>query len=181
MGMIFTETPLKGAYLIELTPNSDQRGFFCRTFCADIFKEMGLKNVMVQSNLSFSEKKYTLRGMHYQTYGHEEAKLIRCIKGRLLDVIIDLRPHSTTYCNHFSIELSSVKLTMIYVPESFAHGFITLENKTEAFYQVSNYYTPSCEKGIRWNDTLFNINWPTKNPVISEKDSKHPDFIPVLI
>lgn len=176
--MIFTETTLKGAFVIELKPHKDDRGFFCRTFCADVFKEKGLKNVMVQSNLSLSEKKDTLRGMHYQVNGHEEAKLIRCIRGRLLDIIIDLRPDSPTYCKHFSVELSSDKLTMLYVPEFFAHGFITLEENTEAFYQVSAFYSSGCEKGIRWNDPLFNINWPTANPVISDKDSKHPDFIP---
>ena len=177
--MKFTETELKGAFVIEMVPRVDERGFFARTFCAHEFSENGLKSNMVQSNLSKSTLKNTLRGMHYQVNGAEEAKLVRCTRGKIRDVIIDIRPESATYCKHFSIELTDENYKMLYVPEGFAHGFITLTDNCEVFYQVSNFYTPNSEKGIRWNDTLFNIEWPTKNPIISEKDNAHPDFIPV--
>ncbi|MBD3637574.1 MAG: dTDP-4-dehydrorhamnose 3,5-epimerase [Crocinitomicaceae bacterium] len=175
--MKFTESHLKGAFIIELEPMIDDRGSFARAFCANEFKEHGLNTVMPQSNLSVSTKKYTLRGMHYQINGAEEAKLIRCQKGAILDTIIDIRKDSETYCQHLQIELTDKNNTMLYVPEGFAHGFITLEDNCEVFYQVSEFYTPNKEKGIRWNDPLFNIQWPTDNPVLSDKDRKHPDFI----
>lgn len=179
--MIFNETPLKGAYVIELEPRVDERGFFCRSFCANEFKERGLLHKMVQSNISLSEKKHTLRGMHFQMNGHEEVKLVRCTKGKIIDTIIDLRPESETYCQHFSVELSPESNKSIYVPERFAHGFITLEDNSEVFYQVSAFYSPGNEGGIRWNDPHFNIPWPTNEPIISEKDGTHPDFEPELI
>jgi dTDP-4-dehydrorhamnose 3,5-epimerase len=175
--MKFIETDIKGAYIIELNKRNDERGFFCRTFCEKEFKERGLKEVMVQSNLSFSKEKYTLRGMHFQVKGSEEAKLVRCSKGEILDVIIDLRPDSPTYSKHISVHLTEDNGRMLYVPENFAHGFITLVEKTEIFYQVSNYYSPENERGVRWNDKAFNINWPTKVPIISEKDNNHPNFV----
>lgn len=174
--MKFRETVLKGAFVIETELRKDERGSFERSFCAKEFKIYNLNNNMVQSNLSKSVKKHTLRGMHFQVNGAEEAKLVRCIKGRIWDVIIDIRPKSATYCNHFGIELSEENNLMLYVPEGFAHGFITLEKNSEVFYQVSNFYTPESERGIRWNDKSFNIKWPTDNPVISDKDNSHPDF-----
>lgn len=177
--MNFSETELKGAFIIEMAPVSDERGVFARTFCADEFAKHDLRSNMVQSNLSKSVKKHTLRGIHYQVNGAEEAKLVRCSKGKILDVIIDIRPSSLTYCKHISVELSDVNNRSLYVPEGFAHGYITLCDDCEVFYQVSNSYTPNSERGIRWNDKLFNIKWPVDNPIISAKDRSHPDFIPV--
>ena len=174
--MKFTESPLKGAYIIELSPCEDERGHFMRSFCAEEFKKRGLKHIMVQSNVSLSRKKNTLRGMHFQQNGHEEVKLIRCTRGRILDTIIDLRKDSPTYCQHFSIELSANGFKTLYIPENFAHGFITLEDNSEIFYQVSAFYSSGNEDGIRWNDPLFKIEWPTDEPIISEKDNAHKNY-----
>ena len=174
--MKFTETKLSGAFIIELEPFVDLRGSFARTFCANEFAAHGLNTNMPQSNLSISGPKYTLRGMHYQVDGAEEAKLLRCQKGAILDTIIDIRKDSETYCQWIQVELTDKNNTMLYVPEGFAHGFITLEENCEVFYQVSEFYTPGKEKGIRWNDPLFNISWPTDAPVLSEKDANHPNF-----
>ena len=175
--MKFTETKLKGAFIIELEPFIDLRGSFARTFCAHEFSEYGLRSNLVQSNLSKSKPKYTLRGMHFQVDGAEEAKLMRCQKGSILDTIIDIRKDSETYCEHIQVELTDNNNTMLYVPEGFAHGFITLEENCEVFYQVSEFYTPGKEKGILWNDPLFNINWPTNNPILSNKDANHLNYI----
>jgi len=174
--MKFTETKLKGAFIIEITPFNDLRGSFGRTFCANEFEEHGLNTNMPQSNLSISKPKFTLRGMHYQVDGAEEAKLMRCQKGSIIDTIIDIRKDSETYCQHIQVELTDKNNTMLYVPEGFAHGFMTLEENCEVFYQVSEFYTPGKEKGILWNDPLFNIIWPSNNPVLSEKDAKHLNF-----
>ncbi len=175
--MKFTETKLKGAFIIELEPFNDLRGSFARTFCANEFKEHGLNTHMVQSNLSVSHPKHTLRGMHFQVQGAEEAKLMRCQKGSILDTIIDIRKDSDTYCQYVQLELTDKNNTMLYVPEGFAHGFLTLEEDCEVFYQVSEFYQPGKESGIRWNDPLFGVVWPTNNPVISEKDAAHPNYI----
>jgi dTDP-4-dehydrorhamnose 3,5-epimerase len=172
----FTETKLQGAFIIELQPFNDPRGSFARTFCANEFGEHGLNTVMPQSNLSISQPKYTLRGMHFQIDGAEEAKLMRCQRGAILDTIIDIRKDSATYCEHVQVELTDTNNTMLYVPEGFAHGFITLEENCEVFYQVSQFYTPGKESGIRWDDPLFNISWPTSSPVLSEKDAVHPNY-----
>lgn len=176
--MIFTESILPNAYILDLDKKEDSRGFFARAFCENEFSRHGLTSRMVQCNLSRSEQKYTLRGFHYQIKGAEEAKLVRCIKGKIMDVIIDLRPDSPTYCQHLKVELSDENYRMLYVPENFAHAFITLEPETEVFYMVSNFYAPGKEKGIRWNDPYFDITWPTDNPVLSEKDKYIPDFHP---
>ena len=175
--MKFTETKLKGAFIIELEPFVDLRGSFARTFCAKEFAAHGLNSVMPQSNLSISQPKYTLRGMHFQQDGAEEAKLMRCQKGAILDTIIDIRKDSETYCQHIQVELTDNNNTMLYVPEGFAHGFITLEENCEIFYQVSEFYSPGKESGIRWDDPMFDIEWPSSNPVLSEKDTEQPDFI----
>ena len=175
--MIFTPTKLKDAFEIDLKKIGDDRGFFARTFCVEEFKQHGLNTHFVQCNMSFSADKHTLRGFHYQTGGAEEAKLIRCTRGSILDVIIDIRPDSPTYCEHIGVELSEKNHKMLYVPEGFAHSFITLENDTEVTYMVSAMYAPEQERGIRWNDPAFNIQWPTDNPTTSEKDSKWPDFV----
>lgn len=174
--MKFIETELTGAYIVELEPFHDYRGSFARTFCAREFKEHGLKDNMVQSNLSISIPQYTLRGLHYQTHGAEEAKLVRCSQGKILDVIIDIRKDSLTFGKHITVELSDSNNRMLYVPEGFAHGFITLAENCHVFYQVSNFYTPDRECGIRWNDPFFNVAWPVENPILSEKDANYSNF-----
>lgn len=175
--MIFTETKLKDAFEIELEKRGDERGFFARAFCEKEFAEHGLETRFVQCNMSFSADKHTLRGFHYQIDGAEEVKLIRCTKGSILDVIIDIRPDSPTYCQHIAVELTEKNHKMLYVPRGFAHSFITLEENIEVFYMVSEFYTPGKERGIRWNDPLFNVKWPTDKPILSDKDANHPDFV----
>ncbi len=174
--MKFTETKLKGAFIIELEKLGDERGFFARAFCKNEFSKYKLNNEIVQINNSLTSEKGTLRGMHYQVNPKEEDKIVRCIKGSLYDVIIDLREVSLTFGMWFGVELSAENRSMLYVPKGFAHGFITLENDTEAFYLVTEYYSSEHERGIRWNDPKFDIKWPI-NPIhISEKDRNHPDF-----
>ena len=174
--MIFKETKLKPAYEIELNKRGDERGFFARTFCAEEFSQHGLNTNFVQCNMSRSTQLHTLRGMHYQVDGAEESKLIRCTKGSILDVIIDIRPDSPTFKEHIAVELSDSNYKMLYVPEGFAHGFITLTEVVEVTYMVSAFYTPNKEQGIRWNDPQFAIEWPTDSPILSEKDASHSDF-----
>lgn len=174
--MIFSETKLKGSYIIEIKRIEDERGFFGRSWCKKEMEENGLKGEIVQANTSFSFKKGTLRGMHYQVPPYEEAKIIRCVKGAIYDVIIDLRPGSAGYKKWIGTELTSDNYKMLYVPEGFAHGFITLTDNVEVYYNVTAFYTPGAEKGIRWNDPLFNIKWPVDPVVISAKDREHPDF-----
>lgn len=175
--MIFTETKLKDAFIIDLEKRGDERGFFARTFCRDEFAAHGLRTVFPQCNMSRSKEKYTLRGFHFQIDGAEEAKLIRCIKGQILDIIIDIRKDSPTYGQHVGVELTADNYRALYVPEGFAHSFITLEEDTEVFYMVSAMYSPGKERGIRWNDPTFNVTWPTTNPVLSEKDANWPDYM----
>ena len=174
--MIFTETELKGAYIIEIKKLEDERGFFGRSFCRREMEERGLKAVIVQANTSYSYKKGSLRGMHFQVAPHEETKLVRCVRGTIYDVIIDLRPGSSTFKNWIGVELSADNYKMLYVPEGFAHGFLTTTDNVEVFYTVTAYYAPGAEKGIRWNDESFKIEWPFKPIVISDKDRGHPDF-----
>jgi dTDP-4-dehydrorhamnose 3,5-epimerase len=176
--MIFTETKLKGAYIIELKKIGDERGFFARAFCKNEYAEFNLPNDIVQINNSLSKDKGTLRGMHYQLAPKGEDKVVRCIKGSLYDVIIDIRPESETFGEWFGIELSAENRKMLFVPKGFAHGFITLEDDTEAFYLVTEYYAPEAERAIRWNDPKFGIEWPIEPTIISEKDLNHPDFDP---
>jgi dTDP-4-dehydrorhamnose 3,5-epimerase len=175
--MIFKETRLKGAYVIEIEPMKDERGFFARSFCQKEFEEHGLNPRIVQCNISYNKKKGTLRGMHYQSAPHEEAKLVSCLKGAIYDVIIDLRPNSPTCSQWLPVELSSDNNNMIYVPEGFAHGFQTLKNNTVVFYQMSEFYHPESAKGVCWNDPAFGIVWPDDIRVISDRDQKYPDFI----
>lgn len=174
--MIFKETELKDAYVIDLDKLEDKRGFFARSFCVNEFKEVGIDFPVVQANVSYNRYKRTLRGMHYQQEPHGEAKLVRCTRGAIFDAIIDMRPDSSTYLQWMGVELSEQNYRMLYVPEGFAHGFITLEDETEVTYQVSEYYTPGAEKGIRWNDSTFNIDWPVDPRILSEKDKSWPDF-----
>ncbi|MHC4396962.1 MAG: dTDP-4-dehydrorhamnose 3,5-epimerase [Planctomycetota bacterium] len=177
--MKFLETKLQGVYIIEREPSVDSRGSFCRTFCAKEFEEHNLAVNMVQSNLSVSTEKHTLRGMHYQTEDAYEDKLVQCVRGAILDVIIDLRENSETFGKYVRMELSEANNKMLYVPRGFAHGFLTLENNCYVLYQVSNFYAPDKEQGIRWNDPFFGIEWPAESPILSEKDANHRDFHPI--
>lgn len=175
--MKFAETPLKGAFLIDLEQKEDERGFFARLFCAKEFGERGLETQFQQVNNSASQFAGTLRGMHYQLPPHEEVKIVRCIQGSLYDVILDLRPHSGTYGHHFGYILSEKNRTMMYVPKGFAHGFLTLEPNSELLYLVSTPYSKEHERGIRFDDPTFAIAWPTPPKHISERDQQHEDFI----
>lgn len=176
--MIFIETELKGAFIIEPERLEDDRGFFARSYCQREFSEHGLMSNWVQCNISFNRIKGTLRGMHFQAKPHEEAKLVRCTMGAIYDVIIDLRPESPTHKNWISVELTAQNRTMLYVPENFAHGYQTLVDDTEVLYQVSEFYTPEFERGVRWNDPTFEIKWPNVfPPVISDKDKNWSDYV----
>jgi len=172
----FHESPLKGAYTIELEKRGDDRGFFARFFCTEEFSSQGLNSSFAQINNSLTSKKGTLRGMHYQLMPSAEVKVVRCISGALYDVILDLRPDSATFRQWFGETLSADNRTMMYCPKGFAHGFITLEDDTEAFYLVSDPYAPDLERGIRFNDPKFSIEWPIEPQEISEKDNAWPDF-----
>jgi dTDP-4-dehydrorhamnose 3,5-epimerase len=174
--MIFNKTPLPGVYTIDLEKKGDERGFFARFFCINEFEKMGLDKNFVQVNNSLSAQKGTLRGMHYQLSPKSETKLVRCIKGSLYDIVLDLREDSPTFGQHFGAELTAENRRMMYVPKGCAHGFITLKDDTEALYLVSDFYAPEQERGVRWNDPKFNIEWPEKPVVISEKDKNHPFF-----
>ena len=176
--MRFVETPLSGAFVIDLEKREDERGFFARVFCRDEFEGHDLPQTIVQINNSLAVEKGTLRGMHYQLSPHAETKLVRCIRGALYDVIVDLRQESETFGKHFGIELTSENRTMLCVPKGFAHGFITLQEHTEAFYLTDEFYSPTHERGIRWNDPGFGIEWPLEPAVISDKDRNHADFDP---
>jgi dTDP-4-dehydrorhamnose 3,5-epimerase len=174
--LIFRETELGGAYIIDVQPHEDRRGFFARTWCRREFEEHGLNPRLVQCNISFNLKKGTLRGMHYQESPHEEAKLVRCTTGAICDVIVDLRPDSSTFKKHLTVTLSAENRKMLYVPEKFAHGLITLEDNSEVFYQMSEFYSQESERGFRWNDPFFDIRLPLEVSVISERDRDYPDF-----
>lgn len=174
--MIFTETKLKGAFIIEIEKREDERGFFGRSWCANEMKEHGLNINIRQANISFNNTKGTLRGMHYQIAPHQETKLVRCSRGSIYDVIIDLRKESPTFKQWIGVELTQDNYKMLYVPEDFAHGFITLDDNCEISYLMSEFYVPGAGATIRWNDPLFNIFWPLEPVVISEKDKTQPDF-----
>ena len=174
--MNFVPTALAGAYTVDPEPRTDDRGFFARTWCQNEFEQHGLNPRLVQCNISFNVKKGTWRGMHYQEAPHEEAKLIRCTMGSICDVIVDLRPDSPTFRQHLTVMLSAQNRKMLYVPEKFAHGFVTLEDNTEVFYQMSAFYSPESARGFRWNDPSFDIRLPLEVTVISGRDQSYPDF-----
>lgn len=174
--MIFAETELQGAYLVDLEPRGDERGFFARSWCREEFSAHGLNTRLAQANVSFSRYQGTLRGLHFQVEPYAETKLIRCTRGAIFDVIVDLRPTSLTFGRWFGATLSAANYRMLYVPENFAHGFITLEDHTEVTYQVTELYTPGAEAGIRFDDPALGIEWPGEVHVISEKDRSWPDF-----
>lgn len=171
--MIFTETPLKGAYIIDVKRLEDDRGFYGRSYCQKEFQEKGLNTNVVQTNVSYSIKKGTLRGLHLQLAPNEETKLVRCMHGAIYDVMVDMRKTSPTYKKWFGAELTADNFRMMYVPEGFAHGFLTLEDHTSVTYQVTQFYTPGYEIGFRWDDPAFNIQWPFVPEVISAKDRMH--------
>jgi dTDP-4-dehydrorhamnose 3,5-epimerase len=175
--VIFTETALKGAFIIDPEIKEDERGFFARTWCQKEFELRGLTTRLVQCNVSFNTTKGTLRGMHYQVAPHEEAKLVRCTMGSIYDVIVDLRPESATYMQYIAVILSATNRRALYIPERFAHGFQTLEDNTEVFYQMSEFYAPECARGFRWDDPAFSIQWPENVRVISQKDRAYPNFM----
>ncbi len=156
--------------------HEDDRGFFARTFCRREFEAHGLNPQVVQCNVSFNKRKGSLRGMHFQASPHSEAKLVRCTAGSIYDVIIDLRASSSAFRKHFGVELSARNRKMLYVPEEFAHGFQTLEDDTEVFYQMSQYYSPEHSRGVRWDDPAFGISWPPGERIIIERDRTYPDF-----
>ena len=180
--MIFKETKLKGAYIIELEPIEDNRGSFGRSFCQKEFEFHEIPMNLVQCHISYNKKKGTLRGMHYQAAPYEEAKLVRCARGSIYDVIIDLRPDSATYCQWTAVELAAYRSQlsshhkMLYIPKGFAHGFITFSDQAEIFYQMSEFYSPDHARGVRWNDPAFDIRWPVAVQVISERDNNYPNF-----
>jgi dTDP-4-dehydrorhamnose 3,5-epimerase len=176
--MKFTHAPIEGVFVIEQEPRGDERGFFARSFCEKEFGQHKLETRFVQVNNSFSVQKGTLRGMHYQLEPWQEVKVVRCVRGRLFDVALDLREGSPTFGKHFGAELTAENRKWMYVPRGFGHGFLTLEENTEALYLVSNFYSADRERGIRWNDPRFNIAWPAKPVVLSDKDAKHRDFDP---
>jgi dTDP-4-dehydrorhamnose 3,5-epimerase len=175
--MVFSETRLRGAYVIDLERREDARGFFARSWDTHEFSVRGLNSRVVQCSVSFNARRGTLRGMHYQAKPYEEAKLVRCTRGAAYDVIVDLRADSPTHLQWEAIELTEGNHRMIYVPEGFAHGFQTLEDATELFYQMSQVYHPETARGVRWDDPAFGIRWPAGERIISERDRAYPDFV----
>jgi dTDP-4-dehydrorhamnose 3,5-epimerase len=174
--MKFIKTDFEGCYIIEIERKIDERGYFARILDNEIFKKNNLNYNFVQSSISFNNKKHTLRGMHYQTNPYEEEKLVRCSKGKIFDVIIDIRKNSKTFKKWMGVELSEKNSRMIYIPKGMVHGFLTLEDNTEIVYQISQYYSLEHSKGIRWNDSEFSIKWPNKILILSEKDKNYLDF-----
>ena len=175
--LIFTETKFAGAYVVDIEPTKDERGFFARSWCRSEFKKHGMNSNLEQCNISYNKKNRTLRGMHFQLPPHEEAKFVRCTKGAIYDVIVDLRSESATYCKWQSIELNEENRRALYIPEGFAHGFMTLADDTEVFYQMSSEFVSSSAGGIRWDDPSLDIQWPDQPHCISEKDMTYPDYV----
>lgn len=173
---MFTETGLAGAFLVDVERIEDERGFFGRSYCRRDFEARGLAREFVQCNVSYNSVRGTLRGLHYQQPPYEEAKLVRCTKGSIYDVIVDLRPRSETFRRHIGVVLSEDNRRALYVPEGFGHGFLTLTDQAEVFYQMSQFYEPSAARGVRWNDPAFAIPWPEPVVVISERDRTYQDF-----
>ena len=174
--MKFINTIIEGAYLIELDCKKDSRGIFARTFCASTFKQHGLLDKFLQHSVCVNNKKDILRGLHYQKFPYEEAKLIRCSHGKIFDVIVDLRTDSSSYGKHYTVVLSEQEHTMLYVPHGCAHGYVTLTAKTEVIYCMTEVYHPECTMGIYWQSEDLNIDWPTKFPILSEQDQKWQPF-----
>lgn len=174
--MIFHETKLRGVFEIHLEPKPDDRGFFARCWCQKEFESNKLNSRVAQCNVSFNSRKGTLRGMHYQAAPYAEAKVVRCTRGAIYDVVLDLRPQSPTFKDWVALPLTAEKRNMVYVPEGCAHGFLTLDDKTEVFYQMTEFYSPESARGVRWDDPAFQIAWPERVRVISERDRSYPNF-----
>jgi len=174
--MRFTEVSLPGLYVVELERIEDERGFFARTWCEEEFERLGLVGNIAQANTGFSKKRGTLRGMHYQVSPHEEVKLVRCIRGAVFDVAVDLRSSSPTYKHWFGVELNEENQTMLYIPSGFAHGYQTLVENSELYYQTSQSFFAESARGVRFDDAAFGIRWPLEVQVISEKDRSWPAF-----
>ena len=171
---------IPGAFLVEIEPAADDRGFFARTFCARQFAEAGLEGRMVQTSLSFNPRRGTLRGLHYQAAPHEEAKLVRCVRGTIYDLLVDLRPESHIFRQHLAIELSAEARNAVYVPPGVAHGFLTLTDDCEVHYSMSEFFVPDAARGVRWDDPAFGIVLPEPVQVISPRDASYPDLLPPL-
>ena len=176
--MKFEETAIPGVWLIELERLEDSRGFFARTFCEKEFAAHGLRTRFVQCNLSANRQRGTLRGMHFQNEPKPEVKLVRCIRGSIYDVVIDLRRDSATYCKWLRFELNAGNGRALYIPAGIAHGFQTLESNTDVYYHMGEFYEPALAGGVRWNDPAFNVVWPISDPILSEKDAAYPDYQP---
>lgn len=174
--MLFEKGEIKGSYVIDIQKYEDERGFFGRAYCKKEFSQHSLAQHMVQTNVSHSKFRGTLRGLHYQTQPHQEAKLMRCTRGAIFDVIVDVRPDSPTYLQWMGVELTAKNYRMLYAPEGCAHGFLTLRDNTEVMYQVSAFYAPNHERGIRYDDPAIGVEWPIGVEVISNKDREWPDF-----
>ena len=174
--MIFTATAVPGVFVVEPERRDDERGFFARTFCAREFAERGLDARIAQCSVSYSPRRATLRGLHYQAAPHAEAKLVRCTRGEIFDVAVDLRPGSTTFKRHVALTLSAEDRRAVYIPPGCAHGFETLTDDTEVLYQISEFHVPEAARGMRWDDPAFAIQWPLAPAVISERDRSYPDF-----
>jgi dTDP-4-dehydrorhamnose 3,5-epimerase len=168
--VIFTETKLKGAFIVDLERRHDERGFFARAFCQNEFREHGLKPIIAQANIASNLKKGTLRGMHFQYPPAAETKLVRCTRGAIVDIIVDLRPESRTYLEHIAVDLNDDNMTALYVPERFAHGYQALRDGTDTSYQVGEFYTPNAEGGLRYDDPQLGLQWPLPVSAISPKD-----------
>ncbi len=176
--MNFESTPLAGAFIVDLERREDERGFFARSYCQQEFEAHGLNPCVAQCNISFNKRRGTLRGLHWQVSPNDEAKLVRVTRGALWDVIVDLRPDSPTYCRGFGVELTADNRRALYVPKGFAHGFQTLVDDVEVFYQMSTCYASEAQQGARWDDPVFDLAWPIVPPFMSERDAGYPDFDP---
>jgi dTDP-4-dehydrorhamnose 3,5-epimerase len=174
--MNFCKTKLPGVLELHLQPKNDERGFFARSWCRKEFEDHGLNAKLVQCNVSFNSRKGTLRGMHYQADPYAETKIVRCTHGAIYDVVVDLRPQSPTFKDWIGVTLTAANRYMLYIPEGCAHGFLTLDDNTEVFYQMSEFHNPDSARGVRWNDPAFQVIWPGTVEVISERDRAYPDF-----
>jgi dTDP-4-dehydrorhamnose 3,5-epimerase len=177
--MRFEPAPLSGAVVVDVERHVDERGFFARTWCADEFAAVGLPSTAVQASVSWNDRRHTLRGMHWQADPFGEGKLVRCTRGAVHDVIVDLRPQSATYLRSFAVELNEMNRRALFIPPGVAHGFLTLTDGTEVLYQMDVAYEPGAARGARWDDPSFAITWPAPPAVISGRDRTYPDFVPV--
>ena len=174
--MIFRPTAIAGAWIVEPELHVDERGFFARTWCAEEFRARGLSDALAQASISHNRRRGTLRGLHYQVTPHEEVKLVRCTRGAIVDIVLDLRPASPTFARHIAVRLDADSRLAVYVPEGCAHGFQTLVDDTEVFYQMSTAHVPAAARGVRWDDPAFAIQWPVPDPILLDRDRTYPDF-----